>query len=627
MSEDPFIWLEDLNDPRTKKFIEEHNRKFREFVGDLPDRYRDKVRKYYEIPYIMSFEPTDKGFYMLVRETGVYKIKLLEWSGEVEEIVSSKELGEHVVISTIHASRDGGKLGFFYTEAGSDEGVFKVIDYESRKVIDEIRGCVGNIVWVDDTRYYYVRFYRRGETPDGVRAPAERIFLRDLRSGSEEIVFGKEYGTNYMMWIEETCDPDRIFVVVEYGWNKSIVYGGLRKDPSTWRLIIDGGEYRVQPIGYHEDKAYLIYYDGGGLGRIIRVSNGSIEEVVGEDKYPLNTAVLVDNKIYAVYLVDASSRLRIYSLDGKLITEHKFSEPSSIKIIRFFNGKVYFTVESFSKPPSLNMIDGRKVKEIHGYKTGLKLIVEEEWTTSSDGTRVHMFIIRNMLKQTNKAIVYGYGGFGIPITPFFLSAIATFVENGGVFVVANLRGGGEYGEKWHKMGMRENKQNVFEDYKAVLKHARRKGLRTIGWGISNGGLLVATTMVQAPELFDVALIGYPVIDMLRFHKLYIGRLWTTEYGDPDNPKDREYLLKYSPYHNVRKGVYPPALVYTGLHDDRVHPGHALKFVAKLEELGAPVFLRVETVSGHTGSSPEVKIKEYCDLLAFIDKALRELKTS
>ncbi len=166
--------------------------------------------------------------------------------------------------------------------------------------------------------------------------------------------------------------------------------------------------------------------------------------------------------------------------------------------------------------------------------------------------------------------------------------------------------------------MKEYRQNVFEDYKAVLRHVRKMGYRTIGWGVSNGGLLVAATMVQSPELFDAALIGYPVIDMLRFHKLYIGRLWTTEYGDPDNPRDREYLIKYSPYHNVRAGKkYPYTLVYTGLHDDRVHPGHALKFVARPEEVDAPVYLRVETSSGHKGSSPDIKVREYSDLYAFI----------
>ncbi len=331
---------------------------------------------------------------------------------------------------------------------------------------------------------------------------------------------------------------------------------------------------------------------------------------------------MVKDKIYAEYLINASSRLKVYNLDGELINEYTFDKPSSIKLLTFHEDEVYFTLESFDTPSSLYVVKEGSVKKLHGYYSGLDIVVKEEWCTSSDGTRIHMFIVKNKVKDNKKAIVYGYGGFGVSITPFYLGAMSVFVEDGGIFVIANLRGGGEYGEKWHRMGMRENKQNVFEDYKAVLRHVKSKGYRIIGWGSSNGGLLVAATMVQAPELFDVALIGYPVIDMLRFHKLYIGRLWTTEYGNPDNPRDREFLLKYSPYHNVVRGKkYPITLVYTGLHDDRVHPGHALKFVAKLEEAGTPVYLRVETSSGHMGSSPEIKAREFADILAFIEKAL------
>ena len=188
--------------------------------------------------------------------------------------------------------------------------------------------------------------------------------------------------------------------------------------------------------------------------------------------------------------------------------------------------------------------------------------------------------------------------------------------------MANLRGGSEYGEKWHRAGMRENKQNVFDDFIAVLEKLKSQGYKIIAHGRSNGGLLVSAIITQRPDVVDVAVIGYPVIDMLRFHKLYIGRAWIPEYGNPEDPKDREFLLRYSPYHNVRPDLkYPPTLVYTGLHDDRVHPAHALKFVAKLKDVKAPVFLRVETKSGHLGANPETRIREIADILAFIYTSL------
>jgi len=619
---DAFIWLEDLSNPNTLKFIEEHNRKFKDFIDNLSNMFIDRIKKYYSIPFITMIKATSRGVYAIVRELNVYSVKLFGWNKEVIDVIKSKDLGKHIVIGYIYPSPSGDVLGLFYTVAGSDEGFLRIIDPESKEILDELKGSVGNVVWIDKYRYYYARFYRSGKTPDGVKAPAERVFLREITSGSEEMVFGEGIDTNYMIWIDEPWDWSRVFITVQYGWVKSVVYGGYRSDPSSWKLLFDGGEYLVKPIGYYNGVPYLAYYDKEGLGRIIRITNGRVEEVVGEQNYPLSKAIIVKDRIYVDYLVDAASRLKVYDVNGKLVKEHVFSEPSTIRALDFYNDRVFILLECFSRPPTIYELSEEELREFYGYKVDLNLRVSEDWTTSFDGTKIHMFVIEHKFRRRDVAIVYGYGGFGISITPFFVSALAPFIEDGGVLVVANLRGGGEYGEKWHRMGMRENKQNVFEDYKAILRHVRRRGLKTIGWGVSNGGLLVAATMVQDPQLFDAAIIGYPVIDMLRFHKLYIGRLWTTEYGDPDNPKDREFLLKYSPYHNVRKQRYPIMLIYTGLHDDRVHPGHALKFTAKLEEVRAPVYLRVETASGHLGSSPEVKVKEYSDIYAFIYKALQ-----
>ncbi len=623
MENDPFIWLEELNNPKTKEFIKRHNERFKRYINDLSRKFINKIKKYYSLPYITYFKACRKGIYLIVREENHYKIKLLYWNGDIENIISSDELGKHVVISVVYPSISGDKLGFFYTEAGSDEGVVRIIDTVSNEVLDELKGSVGNIVWIDEATYYYTRFYRKGKTPDGVEAPAERIFMRKLGREIEELVFGYEILTNHMIWIMETWEYDRVFIVVQYGWSKSIIYGGLRNDPSSWKILYKRDNVLMKPIGYYNGTPYLIVYDRNGLGRIIRTIEAGIEEeILGEDTYPLRKALIVGDKIYAEYLVNASSRIKVFGLNGKLIKEISFNEPATIKIMDHYEDLVLMSVESFSSPPKILSLKNIQMKDLYIPTIKLNLDINEEWTLSSDGTRIHMFIIKHKEKRNRHAIVYGYGGFGVSITPFFVGVMAPFIEDGGIFVVANLRGGGEYGEKWHKMGMRENKQNVFEDYKAVLRYLKNKGFKTVGWGISNGGLLVAATMIQSPELFDVALIGYPVIDMLRFHKLYIGRLWTTEYGDPDNPRDRAFLVRYSPYHNIKGDKqYPYTLVYTGLYDDRVHPGHALKFVARLEEVGAPVYLRVETSSGHMGSSPIIKIKEYSDLYAFIYKSL------
>ena len=624
--EDPYLWLEDLSNERTLKFIEERNRRFREFVGDLPSKLFSRVEKYYGVPYVVCFRPSDLGIYLLVRDSRRYFIELMRWGSEEGEVVlSSDELGKDVVISDIYPSLKGDVLGIAYTVGGSDEGFLKFFDVDRKEVLDELRGIAGDVVWVDEDRYYYVRMFREGKSPDGVEAPTERVFLREL-SGREEMVFGEGIPTNYLIELQAHHEVNKLFIIVRRGWVSTYVCSGYLRDPSTWVKLFDGGDYIAYPLGYVGDVPYLAYYDGRGLGRVIKVVNSSIKEVIPEQGYPLDLGIITKDLIITTYLVNASSRLRIYDLRGSLIKEVVPKEPMSIRELRRFKGKVLLTAESFSKPSSLYELDLSNF-EVRGLRTygGIEGIeVSEGWVTSYDGTKVHYFVIRKSgVKERRVALVYGYGGFGIAITPTYLGPIAPFLEDGGTYVVTNIRGGSEFGEWWHREGMKEKKQNVFEDFKAVLKYFKGLGYKVVGIGRSNGGLLIAAVLTQNPELLDAAIIGYPVIDMLRFHKLYVGSLWVSEYGNPEDPRDREYLLKYSPYHNVRKDLkYPPTLVYTGLHDDRVHPGHALKFVAKLEEVGAPIYLRVELISGHRGASPKVKIKELSDVLAFIYKVMK-----
>ena len=620
---DPYLWLEDLNSERTLKFIEEHNRRFQEFVGDLPDKLLPRVKRYYGVPYVVLFKPSALGAYLLVKDAEKHFIELLSWDGkESKVLLSSRELGEDVVISDLYPSPEGKVLGVAYTAGGSDDGFLKFLDVGSGEALDEIKGVVGNVVWVDKDRYYYVRMFREGRTPDGVRAPAERVFLRELE-GREEMVFGEGIPTNHFIELQEHRTVNKLFVIVERGWVSTCVYGGDLSDPGTWAKLFDGSKYPAYPLGYAGDTPHIVYYDGRGLGRVVKIANSSIEEVIPEHDYPLSSGVMTRDLIVANYLVNASSRLRIYDLRGSLVGEVVPEEPTSVRELREFEGKVLLTTESFSKPSSLHELDlsNLSMRELRAYGGVKGVKVREGWVTSHDGTKVHYFMIRKAgIKERKVALVYGYGGFGVPITPTYLGHVMPFLEDGGTYVVTNIRGGGEFGHQWHRDGMKEKKQNVFEDFKAVLKHLKKSGYKVVGIGSSNGGLLIAAVLTQDPELLDAAVIGYPVIDMLRFHRLYVGSLWVNEYGNPEDPRDKEYLLKYSPYHNVREGLtYPPTLVYTGLHDDRVHPGHALKFVAKLEKTGTLTHLRVELASGHRGASPSVKAREISELLAFIYK--------
>ncbi|OYT38005.1 MAG: peptidase S9 [Desulfurococcales archaeon ex4484_58] len=618
---DPYIWLENIDDPKVKEWVLERDKKTREELSSLSSKLLERILEYYRIPYVVSVRLSRRGYYLLVRRYDSYVIERIGSSGSRSILVDSRDLGRNIVIKWMDVSDDGDRLVYSFS-SGSDEGIVRIIDTDSLDVVDELYGVVGDIVWIGRDRYYYVRFYRREETPDGVKPPAERVFLRE--NGREEMVFGKGIPSLYMIGLDKSSDGSKALVTVSYGWRRSSVYAGDLFDPGNWSMIYRGGDYVSVPVDYVNGKYYILCFDRDGMGRLLSLSSsGDIEEVIGEKDYPLRTVEVVDDKFLLYYLVNASSKLVIASFNGEFLDEISFDPPGTVSSLDCLDDKCVFKYESFYIPYRVYLYNnnGLKVLDEQLIEAG-DLGVEEFWVRSYDGTPIHVFKVYNKKRDLKKALLYGYGGFSISVTPRFYHMVIPFIEDGGSFFVANIRGGGEYGEKWHRAGMGRFKENVFQDFIAVAQYLKNNGYEVVVWGSSNGGLLTAVTLTRIPDVISGAVIGYPVLDMLRFHKLFIGKLWITEYGNPDDPSDREYLIKYSPYHNLKPNKkYPPAMIYTGLYDDRVHPGHAFKFAAKLEEIGVKYYLRVETVSGHSGADPMVKAREYADILAFIYKTL------
>lgn len=618
---DPYLWMENLDDPRVREFIERENKRFREFVGVMPEVVISGVRKYYYMPSILDGQITEKGIFILKQQGNRFIIECLSWDGIKFTLLDSKDLGEDIIVVGIEASDSGRLLAYRFSRAGSDITTIHIIDTDTKEKIDELVGSIWNIVFLDEEKYYYSKFFRVEKTPDGVDPPASRIFLRE--DGEDTMVFGEGLPTNYFVGLMPSLNRDKAIVVVSYGWSESKIYGGPLRDPSKWKQIFGVEGYPVSPIDFVESKYFVIAYDKGGMGRVIVVpESGEVKELIPESRYPLRRAIIVGDRILAEYLVEASSTIRIYDLDGKPLSEMKPEVPSTISFLSRTRNKALLLRETFWIPFELIIYKDDKFETLDRFVVQGEFEVLEDYVISKDGTKIHYFLVKKKNMKPNRLLVFGYGGFRIALTPRFLKRFMKFITDGGGFAMANLRGGSEYGEKWHRAGMRENKQNVFDDFIAVLEKLKSQGYKIIAHGRSNGGLLVSAIITQRPDVVDVAVIGYPVIDMLRFHKLYIGRAWIPEYGNPEDPKDREFLLRYSPYHNVRPDLkYPPTLVYTGLHDDRVHPAHALKFVAKLKDVKAPVFLRVETKSGHLGANPETRIREIADILAFIYTSL------
>jgi len=616
MQEDPYIWMENLEDPRVKDFISRENARFIKFVGELPEKLRPKVRKYYYMPSIIHAQVANDYYFILRQKGSIYALDKFTRDGKKDRIIDSKSLGKNVLITYFVVDTTHNVLAYYYSIAGSDLETVKIIDLRNGETIDKLFGSIGNITFLGRDKYYYSRLFRTEHTPDGVAPPAMRIFLRE--SGEEELVFGRGLPTNHFISMDKSVDRKNMIIGVYFGWTRGMMFGGNLKDPASWQLIYDAKDNYIKPIGCYNGSYYLIPYDGEGYGRIIRVGKDGVETIVSGWKYPLRHAGMTSRNIYAEYLVDASSILKIFDLEGSLVDVYKPENPSTIGILDTTPDTCLISMQTFWIPYRLIEFKGTKKRELNRLEIKGEFEVEEKFVESLDGTNIHFFIFKRREAKSRNVLIFGYGGFGISLSPTFLKGLMPFVMDGGIYVEANIRGGSEYGEKWHQDGMLDKKQNVFDDFASIIKFFKERGYRVAILGRSNGGLLVGATITQRPEIVDVAIMGYPVLDMLRFHKLYIGKAWIPEYGDPENPEHRKFLLKYSPYHNISKDKkYPPTMVYTGLHDDRVHPDHALKFVAKMRELDAPIFLRVETKSGHIGADPETRIEEIADILAFL----------
>ncbi|UNQ73465.1 prolyl oligopeptidase family serine peptidase [Infirmifilum sp. NZ] len=613
-----YDWLEDLEDPRVKAFIEEQNRRFREFVSPLADALYQRALELHSLPYVVDAALFEGGLYALTRERGTFTVKRYSTGdAEPQTVLDARELGGDAVVASISASRDGRMLAALHTRAGSDYARTLIVDTETGERIEGPEGYVSPPVWLTRERFLYVRTYRSGTAPDGVEAPASRVFEAELGAG-EELVFGEGLGTNWLVHL--AGDGESVYAVAFHGWSRSLVYelaGG------GFRLLYDPGGSKAYPVGRLGGRSYVLSYEHS-LGQVVEVGRGA-RVILRAEAHPIEDAAPVGGRLLAVRLVDGANRLELYSPEGEPAGEVGLGEgPGSVTILSRGFGAALARYESFDTPSKLYLVDQGGAWLVEGSSLPLGLEVRELWVSSRDGTRVHGFEVRSRAaRDGGVAVVYGYGGFALSVKPRFQPEAVMLLEAGATFVSTNLRGGFEYGEEWHRAGMRGNKVRVFEDFGAFLEHYRARGYMTVATGRSNGGLLVAAVVARRPELIDVALAGYPLTDMLRYHRLHLGRLWTTEYGDPDDPEDRRVLESYSPIHNLKPADYPYVLAYTGLADDRVHPSHALKLTARLLDLGAPAYLRVETRSGHLGATPEVRARETAELVAFTLKALEE----
>jgi len=669
---DPYRWLENPDSAESRDWIEAQNKLTMGFLAEIPARDRLKVRltklwnyEKYGIPFKQGDDREDEAkngstqryFYFkndgLQNQSVLYTLKALTDKPTVLLDPNTLSADGTVALGGLSVSENGKLLAYGLSTSGSDWQTWKVRDVETGKDLpDEINWVkFSGASWSHDhTGFFYSRYDEPNSKTqlEAVNYFQKLYYHRLGSSQSEDLLIydrpdHKEWGFSGGV----TEDGRYLLISVWLGTDpRNLVF---YKDLTVPNAPV------VELINTFEAEYSLVDNDGSTFwfrtdlnaprGRVIAIDLGNPakqqwQEIILESAETLQGVGLLNNQFVASYLKDARSQIRLYDLQGQRVRE---VELPGIGSAGGFGGKRYdtetfYSFTSFTTPPTIyryNLITGESTpfrQPTVDFKPQ-DYEIRQVFYPSKDGTPVPMFIVHKKglkLDGNNPTYLYGYGGFGVSLTPSFSVSLLTWMELGGVYAVPNLRGGGEYGEDWHQAGMKLKKQTVFDDFIAAAewlianKYTSSPKL-AIGGG-SNGGLLVGACMTQRPELFGAALPAVGVLDMLRFHKFTIGWAWISEYGSPDNPEEFKALHAYSPLHNLQPGTaYPATLITTADHDDRVVPAHSFKFAAALQAAHkgtAPVLIRIETKAGHGAGKPTTKvIEEASDRWAFLVETL------
>ena len=657
---DPYRWLE--TDVRESKdvadWVERQNDVTFDYLRAIPER--EEVRKRLEElwNYEKQSAPFKKGGrYYFTKNDGLqnqfvlYSRESLDAPPQVLLDPNSWSKDGTVALGATAFSDDGKYVAYAVSEAGSDWHTWHVMEIATRTVLpDELRWSKSSgAAWTKDgLGFFYGRFAPPAEGAE-YQALAYNMKVYYHRVGTPQaedaLIYERPDHPEWGFGIDATEDGRFLVLTAWIGTDDrhSVFVQDLDKPGATPVRFVGDFDAEYQFLGYSGVQFYFKTNKFAPNGRVIALDGTDPHtehwrmesEVIGEQPSTLREVSYVGNSFIASYLKDARSQVLVYSKAGRLLRE---IELPGIGTTKGFGGRMddpetFYDYSSFSTPPSVYRYDVATGTSTLLWQAKVDVdpaayVTEQIFYESKDGTRVPMFITRKKgatLDGNNRCMLFGYGGFNIPSTPGFSVARIAWLERGGIYALANLRGGGEYGEAWHKAGTKLEKQNVFDDFIAaaewlIAKKYTRPELLTIQ-GRSNGGLLVGAAMTQRPDLFGCALPAVGVMDMLRFQKFTAGRYWTDDYGSSDNPEEFKAILAYSPYHNLNPGVsYPPTLVTTADTDDRVVPGHSFKFAARLQEAQAsksPTLIRIDTKAGHGGGKPTSKlIEEYADEIAF-----------
>jgi len=653
--EDPYRWLEDDNSEQTKAWVKEENKVTLDYLSRIP--YRDKVKKRIEEMwnYPKYGAPFQKGdHYYFQKNDGLQNQSV--WfaqkglSGKPEVFIDPNKLSEDGTVSLggINFSLNGRYAAYTIQKSGSDWQEGYIMDVATKKLIGDRLTWLKftGFSWKGDEGFYYSRFPEpKDEDQLKGKNTNQQVYYHKVGTAQleDKLIYEDKDHPLRSAGVGLTEDERFVILGTSEGTSGGEVWVWDMKDPSQTKfsLLIPGFATDPNVIDNAGDKLLVQTNDGAPNFKVVLIDpkNPGKENwkvIIPEQKEALQNVGTGGGYLFASYLKDASTKVYQYTYDGKLVREIKLPGIGSAggfgterKYDHFF-----YTYTSFNYPPTIFKYDIKTGQSTLFRKTEVKFKpedyeVKQVFVMSKDGTKVPMFLTYKkgvVLNGNNPTLMYGYGGFNIPITPSFSPSIVFFLEQGGVYASVCMRGGSEYGEDWHKAGMLDKKQNVFDDFISagewlVNNKYTNSGKLAIQGG-SNGGLLIGACMTQRPDLFKVAVPQVGVMDMLRYHKFTIGYAWSVEYGSSDNPDQFKYLYKYSPLHNLKPGVkYPATFITTADHDDRVVPAHSFKFAATLQADNAsdnPTLIRVETKAGHGGGMPTSKrIELATDIWSFV----------
>jgi prolyl oligopeptidase len=661
---DPYRWLEDPRSEESRKWIEAENKLTFGYLEKVPNR--EAVRK--RLTELWNYERFgnpekhgEKYFYLhnngLQEQSVLYAIDSL--SAEPRTLLDANKLSKDGTSSMagFEFSEDGRRLAYGVSHGGSDWQEWKVRDVATAKDSEDHLKWVkfSGASWTRDGRGF---FYSRYDEPNEKTKLEDQNYFQKLyfhRVGTpqseDKLIYERKDEKRWGFDGDVTEDGKYLVVTVWVGTerNNGVLFQSLSPSAAPVANLLTEFDARYEFIG-NEGPVFWFFTDlNAPRGRVIAIDTTKPEraawkEIIPEAKDALRSVHLVGDRFIASYLKDATSLVRVFALDGKHVRD---VDLPGIGTASGFGGRrsdkeTFYTFSSYTTPGTVYRYDiaSGKSSVWRRPKVGFDPDDYESrqvFYKSKDGTRVPMLITHKRglrLTGDNPTLLYGYGGFNVSITPQFSVTSLVWMEMGGVYAVPNLRGGGEYGKTWHDAGKKQNKQNVFDDFIAAAqwlidnKYTSRAKLAI--HGRSNGGLLVGASMTQRPDLFGAAVPGVGVMDMLRFHKFTIGWAWVSDYGSSDEADDFKTLRAYSPLHNIKPGTkYPPTLITTADHDDRVVPAHSFKFAATLQAAQAgdvPVLIRIETSAGHgAGTATSKRIAEATDILAFLSEVLGESK--